>query len=62
MAKAQFNRLFNATDAKRGVSLRIEPHQAFRTYPAWVIDKAEAAGAATRYVPPAKEITDQSGD
>ncbi|MCJ8138605.1 hypothetical protein [Falsirhodobacter halotolerans] len=62
MAKAQFHRLFNATDVKRGVSMRIEPHEAFRTYPAWVIDKAEAAGAATRYVPPTKETTDQPGD
>ncbi|WP_339112780.1 hypothetical protein [Thioclava sp. GXIMD2076] len=61
MAKAKFHRLFNATDAKRGVSLRIHPHDDFRPYPAWVIKLAETSGAATKYVAP-KKPADTSGE
>lgn len=48
MAKAIFHRRFDATDVKRGVSIRIEPMGKSQTFPEWVIAKAEAAGAATR--------------
>ena len=48
MAKAIFHRRFDATDIKRGVSIRIEPMTMPQTLPEWVIAKAEAAGAATR--------------
>ena len=48
MAKAVFHRRFNATNVKRGVSIRIEPLGKPQSFPEWVIAKAEAAGAATR--------------
>ncbi|MDO5621916.1 MAG: hypothetical protein Q4G24_10645 [Paracoccus sp. (in: a-proteobacteria)] len=48
MAKATFHRRFDATDIKRGVSRRIEPTGTPQTFPAWVIDLAVEAGAATR--------------
>ena len=48
MAKATFHRRFNATDTKRGVSLKIEPTDGPKTFPAWIIDLAVKAGAATR--------------
>lgn len=48
MAKAVFNRRFDATDTKRGVSIRVEPGAAPQTLPEWVISRAEKAGAATR--------------
>jgi len=50
MAKAVFHRRFDATDTKKGVSIRIEPMGKPQSFPNWVIAKAEAAGAATRYV------------
>ena len=55
MAKAIFHRRFDATDTKKGVSIRIEPVGKPQSFPEWVIAKAELAGAATRYVntPPA---------
>lgn len=53
MAKATFHRRFDATDTKRGVSVRIEPTDGPKTFPAWVIDRAVEAGAATREEPKA---------
>ena len=53
MAKAVFHRRFNATDTKRGVSLKIEPTDGPKTFPAWIIDLAVKAGAATREEPKA---------
>ncbi len=60
MAKAIFHRRFNATDTKKGVSIRIEPMGSPQTFPEWVIAKAEAAGAATRSIK--KPMPVQSGD
>ena len=48
MAKAIFHRRFDATDTKKGVSIRIEPMAPPQSFPEWVIAKAEAAGAAKR--------------
>lgn len=53
MAKATFHRRFNATDTKNGVSLKIEPTDGPKTFPAWIIDLAVKAGAATREEPKA---------
>ena len=53
MAKATFHRRFDATDTKRGVSRRIEPTDGPKTFPAWIIDLAVKAGAATREEPKA---------
>ena len=53
MAKATFHRRFNATDTKKGVSLKIEPTDGPKTFPAWIIDLAVKAGAATREEPKA---------
>lgn len=53
MAKATIHRRFDATDVKRGVSVRIEPTDGPKTFPAWVIDRAVEAGAATREEPKA---------
>ena len=53
MAKATFHRRFNATDTKRGVSLKIEPTDGPKTFPAWIVDLAVKAGAATREEPKA---------
>lgn len=50
MAKAVFHRRFDATDTKKGVSIRVEPLDTPQTLPEWVIAKAEAAGAATRAI------------
>lgn len=49
MAKAVFTRRFDATDTKKGVSIRVHPSEESQTFPEWVIAKAEAAGAATRH-------------
>lgn len=57
MAKAVFHRLFNATDTKKGVSIRIEMMGKPKSFPEWVIAKAETAGAATRYVKTQPEST-----
>lgn len=48
MAKAIFHRRFFATDHRRGVSRRIDPSETPQTIPAWMIDLAVKAGAATR--------------
>lgn len=48
MAKATFHRRFDATDTTRGISRRIAPTDGPKTFPAWIIDLAVAAGAATR--------------
>jgi hypothetical protein len=53
MAKATFHRRFDATDTTRGVSKRIEPTDGPKTFPAWIIDLAVKAGAATREEPKA---------
>ena len=53
MAKATFHRRFNATDTTKGVSLKIEPTDGPKTFPAWIIDLAVKAGAATRDEPKA---------
>lgn len=53
MAKATFHRRFDATDVHKGVSVRIEPSAAPQTFPAWIIDQAVEAGAATRQQPKA---------
>ena len=53
MAKAVFHRRFDATDTKRGVSKRIETTDGPKTFPAWIIDLAVKAGAATREEPKA---------
>ena len=57
MAKATFHRRFNATDTKKGVSIRIEMMGKPQSFPEWVISKAEMAGAATRYVKTQPEST-----
>lgn len=57
MAKAVFHRRFNATDTKKGVSIRIEMMGKPQSFPEWVIAKAETAGAATRYVKTQPEST-----
>lgn len=51
MPRAIFNRPFNATDVKRGVSIRIRQKPETQLYPEWVIALAESAGAATRQPP-----------
>lgn len=48
MAKAIFHRRFDATDSKKGTSIRVHPSPDPQSFPEWVIAKAEAAGAATR--------------
>lgn len=48
MAKAIVHRRFNATDLKKGTSLRIDPHEDARSYPEWVLAAGDAAGAITR--------------
>lgn len=55
MAKAVFHRRFDATDNKKGVSIRIEAMAAPQTLPEWVIVMAVSAGAATRHHPKRKE-------
>ena len=52
MAKAIFHRLFNATDTKIGVSIRVQPSEKPQSFPQWVITKAIEAGAATPYTKP----------
>lgn len=60
MARAIFYRRFDATDTKKGVSIRIEPMGTPQTFPEWVIAKAEVAGAATRAVK--KPLPEKPGD
>ena len=61
MAKAIVHRRFNATDLKKGTSLRIDPHDDARSYPEWVIAAGEAAGAVTRDDKPATGTPAKSG-
>ncbi len=61
MAKAIVHRRFNATDLKKGTSLRIDPHDDARSYPEWVIAAGEAAGAVTRDDKPATGRPAKSG-
>ncbi|MEE2860842.1 MAG: hypothetical protein VYB46_08530 [Pseudomonadota bacterium] len=62
MAKAVFHRRFDATDIKKGVSIRIEPMDAPQSFPEWVIAKAEAEGAATRQKPKPQADAGKTGD
>lgn len=62
MAKATFHRRFDATDTKKGVSLRIEPTEGPKIFPAWVIDQAVEAGAATREESKAASAAQTKGD
>ena len=62
MAKAIFHRRFDATDVHKGVSVRIEPTDGPKTFPAWVIDRAVEAGAATREEPKAASAAQTKGD
>lgn len=48
MAKAIVNKVHNATDIKKGVSIRLLPDPEPQTLPVWVIESAVKAGAATR--------------
>lgn len=61
MAKATFHRRFDATDGKKGVSVRIHPTDGPKTFPAWVIDLAVKAGAATREDPKAASAAQTKG-
>lgn len=61
MAKAIFTRRFDATDTTKGVSIRIEASDRPQTFPAWVIDRAVEAGAATR-VPRKRSTRTATGD
>lgn len=62
MAKAIFNRRFDATDTKRGISIRIDPRDAPQSYPEWVVALAVDAGAATRHTPTRPAAADNDGD
>lgn len=62
MAKAVFHRRFDATDIKKGVSIRVEPMGKPQSFPEWVIAKAEAAKAATRYAKPQPAATGATKD
>lgn len=48
MAKAIFNRRFDASDPRKGVSIRVQASDTPQSFPEWVIAKAERAGAAKR--------------
>lgn len=58
MAKAIFNRRFDATDTKQGVSIRVEASDEPQTVPSWVIELAVKAGAATRVEGTSKSTAD----
>lgn len=62
MAKAIFNRRFDATDTRRGVSIRIYPGEAPQSFPEWVVALAVEAGAATRHKPTKPASADHHGD
>lgn len=62
MARAIVTRRFDATDAKKGVSRRIEPSDKPQTLPAWVVDIGVNAGAAERVEPNAAGAAEQKGD
>ena len=51
MAKAIVTRRFDATDAKKGVSRRIEPSPKPQTLPAWVAEIGVRVGSAERVEP-----------
>lgn len=48
MAKAIINKVHNATDISKGISIRLLPDPEPQTLPVWVIESAVEAGAATR--------------
>lgn len=48
MASAIFKKVFNATDTKKGISIRVDPSEEPQTFPAWVIDAAVEKGVATK--------------
>lgn len=62
MAKAIFNRRFDATDTRRGISIRIHPKDAPQSFPEWVIALAVDAGAATRNKPTNPASADHHGE
>ena len=62
MAKAIVRRRFDATDARKGVSRRIEPSDQPQTLPAWVVETGVSAGAAERVEPNAAGAAEQKGD
>ena len=62
MVKAVFHKRFDATDPKKGTSIRVQAAPEPQEFPAWVIDKAEAAGAATRETPKPAAKAAQSED
>ena len=61
MAKAIVHRRFNATDLKKGTSLRIDPHEDARNYPEWVLAAGDAASAITRDDKPATSTPAKAG-
>lgn len=61
MAKAIVHRRFNATDLKKGTSLRIDPHEDARNYPEWVLAAGDAAGVITRDDKPATSTPAKAG-
>ncbi|TRD21910.1 hypothetical protein [Palleronia caenipelagi] len=48
MVKVIIHRTCNATDPKRGVSLRLSPSEKPQSLPAWAADLAVKSGAAER--------------
>ena len=48
MAKAIVTKVHNATDISKGVSIRLLPDPEPQAHPAWAIESAVKAGAATR--------------
>lgn len=48
MAKAVFSRRFDASDTKKGISIRVEASDEAQPHPEWVVKQAEEAGAAKR--------------
>lgn len=62
MAKAIFTRRFDASNTKKGVSIRIEPMDLPQSFPEWVVAKAVEAGAAERYNPKPQAAAGKTGD
>lgn len=60
MAKAIFHKLFNATDARKGVSIRVHPKEEAQSFPEWVVALAVEAGAAERVKPKRSASADTS--
>lgn len=61
MAKAIFKRTFDALDAEKGVSVRVEASTDHQSAPEWVIAQGEAAGVAERVSPSAGKPADTKG-